>query len=443
VSFLEHTYKACSIGKIENKIKSNCSVLLGNFLEFYNFTLFAVLLPIIAPLLFPSENILTSFTFGYIFLAIGFFARPAGVVIFGYIGDRYNRKISLIIAILMMSCATFGMGLLPAYGVIGSYSLVVLVSCRFLQGLSAGGKYSGTGLLLTEDTNAADNSVQSEFLTTFGLLGAFVASIAAAIVAFDIFPQSSWRFLFFIGGGLGFFILWLRFYRKKGSLKIKSANYKPDEFCLGVLFKEHKVSLICTLGIGALMNVPFSLMTGFINTYFIALGIYTKTTLMFINALVILFCAIITMYFGILSRSRYFNSAKIMIYASLSMAIFAVPFFLLVGSGSLVCFIVAELVLILLSQLFVVPGAAVMIQMFPSDIRYMGVAIGNCLGLAILGGPTPYISGYLIKHTRLSWSPAVYLLSVALLGFICTLIAERKLNRQSHGVILNNKQFCS
>ena len=135
MSFLEHTYKSYPIEKIKNKIKSNFSVLFGNFLEFYNFTLFAVLLPIIAPVLFPSENILNSFTSGYIFLAIGFFARPAGTVIFGYISDLYSRKISLIITILTMSCATFGIGLLPG-SIVGGFSFVILASFRFLQGLS-------------------------------------------------------------------------------------------------------------------------------------------------------------------------------------------------------------------------------------------------------------------------------------------------------------------
>ena len=176
------------------------------------------------------------------------------------------------------------------------------------------------------------------------------------------------------------------------------------------------------------MNVPFYLVTGFINTYFIAIEVYAKTTLMLINAAVILFCCIITGYFGCLLR--HFNPARMMMCASLAIATFAFPFFLLVNSGILVYFVFAEIVLIVLSQLFVAPAVVVMIKMFPYTVRYRGVAIGNCLGLALFGGSTPYISGCLIKHTGLLWSPACYLFGVALLGFISILNAEQKLNHQ-------------
>lgn len=426
--FIGHTGKVYPTTKIKPTFTGDYSVLLGNLLEFYDFTLFSALLPIIAPLLFPSQSILTAFTSSYIFLAIGFLARPLGAVIFGYIGDRYNRKTSLILAISMMSGATFGIGLLPPYELVGGYSLFILAICRFLQGLSAGGEYSGAGLLLTEDIKSGDNAFKGALLTAFGLLGAFFASILAVVVSLNIFPQFSWRLLFLTGGCLGFFILWLRFSAYNEHSKIENPNYKLKDFSWGFLFQEHKVSLLCTIGVGALMNVPFYLVTGFINTYFIALEVYTKTTLMLINAAVILFCCIITGYFG--SLLRHFNPARVMMCASLAIATFAFPFFLLVNSGTLVYFVIAELVLIILSQLFVAPAVVIMIKMFPYTVRYRGVAIGNCLGLALLGGSTPYISGYLIKHTGLLWAPAFYLFGVALLGFISILTAEQKLNHQ-------------
>jgi MHS family proline/betaine transporter-like MFS transporter len=401
--------------------KSVFAVLLGNCLEFYDFTLFASLLPIIAPLLFPSEQILTSFTMGYTFLAIGFLARPVGAVLFGYIGDYYSRKRALILAVLMMSVSTLTIGVLPTYHVIGSYALLILVFCRILQGLSAGGEYSGAGLLLTENTKEEKRFLSGAVLTASGLVGAFIASTFAAMISMSFFAKESWRFLFLIGGCVGLVTLGLRLStaNEKLSEKIPQANTKSWL----TLFKEYKLSLFCTISFGALMNVPFHLVTGFINTYFVAIGAYNRTTIMLINAFVILFCAIATVYFGLLSQRL--NPLKMMFYASLGMILFSFPFFLLVGSGNLSCFVFAELTLILLSQLFVAPAFGAMTQLFPYSVRYRGIAVGNCLGLALLGGSTPYISAKLIERTSLSWSPAFYLFMISTLGFIAVITIIR------------------
>ena len=72
-----------------------------------------------------------------------------------------------------------------------------------------------------------------------------------------------------------------------------------------------------------------------------------------------------------------------------------------------------------------------MSKLFPYSVRYRGMAVGNCLGLAFLGGSTPYISGYLVKYTGSACSPAIYLLVVAVLGFLSVLVANNKLQTTS------------
>lgn len=396
-------------------MKYKAAVLLGNCLEFYDFTLFAALLPIIAPILFPSAEILSSFTSGYLFLAIGFLGRPVGAVLFGYIGDHYSRKTALIFAILMMSLATLTIGMMPTYHSIGAYALLILAICRLLQGLSAGGEYSGAGLLLVENSPSQRSQfLNGAVLTASGLVGAFIAAMAAASINLSFFPKESWRSLFLLGGCVGFIVFILRLNMKKELPVSDRQTAEPVPW--KTLFSNHKLALLYTISFGALMNVPFYLVTGFINTYFVATGAYTRATLMLINAFVILFCAIITVCFGLLSQ-RIQNPLRMMFYASLGITLFSFPFFLLVGSGNFLAFVVAELTLILLSQLFVAPALATMARLFPYSVRYRGMALGNCLGIAFLGGSTPYISAHLIQHTGLMWSPACYLFMVSAWGF--------------------------
>lgn len=404
------------------------ALLLGNFLEFYDFTLFAALLPIISPLLFPSPEILSSFMSGYIFLAIGFLARPLGAVLFGYIGDRYSRKKALIVAILMMSIATIGIGVLPSYDSIGSWSLAILALCRIFQGLSAGGEYCGAGLLMTENSRKENQYLNGAVLTSSGLFGAFTASIVAATVSISFFPKESWRILFLIGGCIGFITLWLRL-SMVDETSSESRIAKSNRVPWVSLFTQYKLPLLCTIGFGALMNVPFYLVTGFINTYFVATGAYTKTALMFTNAAVVFLCGIAVIFFGFLSK--HFHPQKMMLGASVGITLFAFPFFFLVESGSFIAFIIAELSVVLMAEFFVAPALATMVHMFPYSIRYRGIAVGGCLGLAFLGGSTPYISANLVKYTGLSWSPAFYLFAVGLLGFFSVILAMRLLAQKA------------
>lgn len=398
-------------------------ILLGNFLEFYDFTLFAALLPIISPILFPSKEIIDSFISGYLFLGIAFLARPVGAILFGYIGDHYSRKAALILSILMMSLGTACIGLLPTYNSIGNYALVFLALCRFLQGLSAGGEYCGAGLTLTENAHQTVRSSRGAILSASGAFGAFAALIVSAMISLSFFPKESWRILFLMGGCIGLTALWFRL-SMENTRPVQDAS-TPKAVPWHALFRTYKVPFLCSISFGALMNVPFYLILGFINTYFVATGTYAKTTLMLLNAFIILFCAIMTVLFGLLSRRV--DPLKMMFYASLGMSLFSFPFFFLVNSGSFGYFIVAQLVLILLAQMFVAPAFGVMASLlFPYAIRYRGVAIGESIALALLGGSTPYISAHLIRYTGLAWSPAFYLCVVSISGFIAVMVTRKR-----------------
>jgi MHS family proline/betaine transporter-like MFS transporter len=117
---------------------------LGNVLEWYDFALFGFFSDIIAQLFFPpvdttdgtNENLVRSFAvYGGAFIM-----RPVGGAFIGYLGDKYGRKYALVTSLFLMAVPTFAMGCLPTYSQIGSWSTVLLVLCRLLQGMSVGGQ---------------------------------------------------------------------------------------------------------------------------------------------------------------------------------------------------------------------------------------------------------------------------------------------------------------
>lgn len=412
---------------MSSTIQRYYSLLLGNFLEFYDFTLFAYLIPVISPLLFPSTNIIDSYRFAYIFLAIGFLSRPAGAIIFGHIGDKYGRKAALLLSISAMSLATTVISFLPTNNPDWVIVFALLAICRIIQGLSAGGEYSGAGLLLIEGVQEEKQFINGAVLTASALLGAFAASFAAAIIGALEYSTKAWRFLFLFGGIIGAVCFWLRATIVTEPQKI---NFSIDNSSnWAVLFKNYKKQLFLVVLCSALMNVPFQMITGFLNTYLVATGKFEKTTLMFINSAVVFICAVVTIIFGLFTRIA--DPVKMMLYASSGMVLFSFPFFILIEFKTLPYFLIGEIILILLSQFFVAPAFTVMAKLFPYQLRYRGVAMGNCLGLAFLGGGTPYICSYLVKITGYSWAPIFYLFIISGLGLLASLSIRAELAKVS------------
>src|ERR1700679_233834 len=126
---------------------------IGTILEWYDFSLFAFITPILASNFFPHENKMTGIMYTYAIFAIGFVARPIGAALFGHIGDRIGRKRTLILSILLMALPTFLIGVLPTYKDIGIYAPILLILLRLCQGLSAGGESTGAVLFVMENDN--------------------------------------------------------------------------------------------------------------------------------------------------------------------------------------------------------------------------------------------------------------------------------------------------
>ena len=117
---------------------------VGQFIEFYDFALYGIVSVTLAKLFFPSSSPTTALLTLFATYGISFFIRPVGGVFFGYIGDRFGRKVVLTSAILLIGFSTGAMGLLPTAHQWGMVATFLLVLCRLLQGFSAGGESVGS-----------------------------------------------------------------------------------------------------------------------------------------------------------------------------------------------------------------------------------------------------------------------------------------------------------
>jgi MFS family permease len=162
------------------------AVVAGNFVEWYDFSVYAYFAVVIAPLFFPSGNPTARLLATFAVFGVAFAFRPFGALIFGRLGDRIGRRRTMAIVVLLMSGATTALGLLPTYAQIALAAPVLLVLARALQGLSAGGEYANATSYLVENSSPRRRGLTGSWAYTgIGLallVGALVGAVARSMI---------------------------------------------------------------------------------------------------------------------------------------------------------------------------------------------------------------------------------------------------------------------
>jgi MHS family proline/betaine transporter-like MFS transporter len=167
------------------------SSVLGSALEFYDFTLCGVFIPVLSAVFFPKHIENVAFLGGIFAFSAAFWTRPLGAILFGYLGDKYGRKNVLSATIFLMGVPTVVIGLLPGYEQIGMAAPIILLMVRMLQGLCAGGEYNGAAIFSLEHSKRKP-----------GLTSGLIASSCVLGVVVGV----SWAILllrFRLNGGIG------------------------------------------------------------------------------------------------------------------------------------------------------------------------------------------------------------------------------------------------
>ena len=130
------------------------AAVMGNALEFYDFTTYALFAVQIGKVFFPSHTPFQNLMLSLLTFSVGFVARPIGAVVLGAFGDRVGRKSMLLVTLLMMGVPTIIIGVIPTYDQIGYWAPALLVLMRIIQGLAVGGEWGGAVLMAVEHAPA-------------------------------------------------------------------------------------------------------------------------------------------------------------------------------------------------------------------------------------------------------------------------------------------------
>ncbi|GAA1096351.1 MULTISPECIES: MFS transporter [Pseudonocardia] len=397
---------------------------IGSALEYYDFFIYGTAAALVFnKVFFPDSSpvagtLLSLATFGF-----GYVARPLGAVLFGHIGDRLGRKKVLVATLMMMGVATLAIGFLPTYDQVGVLAPALLVTCRLLQGLSAGGEQAGANSMTLEHSPQGRRA----FFTSFTLSGTQGGQIIATAVFLPIalLPEDAllswgWRVPFWASVLVmvaGVLIRRTLHETPVFTTEVADTDGAPkakDELPIAALFRGHWPNLL-RVTLAATVASVSTLMTVFALSFAVnTVGLERSTMLWVVVSANVVALAAIPLFAVLADR---IGRRPVFIAGALGSGVLLAAYLWAVSTGE---YLLVFGIGILLSGIVYSAANGVWPsfygEMFPARVRLTGMAVGTQIGFAF-GGFAPTIAAALAANSVSGWLP------VAVFGGVICLVA--------------------
>ncbi|MBA8825280.1 metabolite-proton symporter [Saccharopolyspora lacisalsi] len=396
--------------------------LIGTTIEWYDFFIYGTAAALVFDqMFFPSFDPVMGTLAAFASFAIGFIARPLGGAVFAHFGDRVGRKPMLVWSLTLMGTATLLMGLLPGYATIGVWAPVLLVLLRFAQGIGVGGEWGGAALMAVEhapDHRRGFYGSWPQIGVPAGLLlGNVTFSIVSASLSNEQFMAWGWRVPFLCSAVLimAGFIIRLKISESPVFEKVMRNKEKTRTPLLEVL-RTHPKNLALATGAFIGTHATFYITSTWMVSYATETLAYERTTVLNANSLLSFSDIPLILLFGLLSdrigrRPMFLGGMAVL-------ALFAVPYFLLVDTGMIGLFLIGGFVVQCCRSAVYGPQSAYFSELFDARFRYSGVSISYQLASILGGGIAPMICTALFAWTGSSMAIAGYAIVLAVISFL-------------------------
>ncbi|SCB07885.1 MFS transporter [Cupriavidus alkaliphilus] len=396
--------------------------LAGTTLEFYDHFIYGSAAALVFPkLFFPQSDSLTATLLSFASYGVAFVARPLGAAIFGHYGDKMGRKSILIITLLMMGLATFGIGLLPTYATAGALAPLLLVLLRVVQGLALGGEWGGAAIMVNElDPEGKRRGILGSLVQLAAPIGLLLANGIFALVTWQVSEEAflswGWRVPFLLSALLVGVGLYIRSnVRESGMFEKLEESHAEARAPIMEVLRNYKKQLLIAFGARLGGDIAFYVFTLFL-LYFVPtkLGLPKSIAL---NA--VLLGAVAQILFipiaGLLADR--IGRRPVLMIGGIGGAVWAFAFFAMVKTGSPALIMLASFVGMVLVSFMFSPLASFLPELFATRVRVTGASLGFQFAGVFGGALAPLIAVGLLDRFGNTMPVALYLAAV------CALIA--------------------
>lgn len=385
------------------RIKSIIGGSLGNLVEWYDWYVYSAFSLYFSNSFFPDSNETAQLLKSAGVFALGFLMRPIGGWLMGTYADKHGRKKALTISVLLMSLGSLIITITPGYKTIGVAAPLLLVLARVIQGLSVGGEYGTSATYLSEMAGRKHRGFYSSFQYVTLIMGQLLA-LGLLVLLQRIFLTEQqlhdwgWRIAFGIGAFLAVITMYLRrSLQESASFSVEKNKTSTTHGTITELAK-HPRAVLTVIGLTAGGTLAFYTFTTYMQKFLVDTSGFSKAEATLISSLTLLVFMLIQPLFGLLSDN--IGRKPLLIGFGVLGTITTIPILTLLG-GTKDGWIAFGLIL---AALIIISGytsinAVVKAELFPANIRALGVGFPYAIAVSIFGGSAEYIAlGFKTAH---------------------------------------------
>jgi len=375
-----------------NRVRAIMGACSGNLVEWYDFFIYAYTAIYFAASFFPKGDTTTQLLATAGVFAVGFFMRPLGGWIFGWLADTRGRKVSMIISVFMMCAGSLLIAVMPTYETVGIAAPIMLVVARLIQGLSVGAEY-GTGAtyiseIATPGRRCFYGSFQYFTIIAGQLLALFTVVILQQTLSDEQLREWGWRIPFFIGAISAVVVVYLR--RSMHETASKKDMHREGAGSLRGMFKHKRaVGLVIAFTIGG--SLYFYTFTTYMQKFLVISAGFDAATVSFIMTSALIGFMLCQPLFGLMA-DRLGIRTHMLMFSSLGVLLVIPLLFAIKHTHN--PFLAFALVFggLVIASLYTPIAGIVKAELFPPAVRALGVGFPYAIGNAAFGGTAEYVA---------------------------------------------------
>ncbi|ACA17362.1 metabolite/H+ symporter, major facilitator superfamily (MFS) [Methylobacterium sp. 4-46] len=365
----------------------------GNLVEWYDFYAYAFTAIYFKDAFFPGADPTVQLINTAAVFAIGFLMRPIGGWLFGRIADRLGRKNSMLISVLMMCLGSLIIAVLPTYGQIGLLAPVLLLLARMAQGLSVGGEYGTSATYMSEVALKGRRGFYGSFQYVTLIGGQLLASLVVVLVTLGLSDREmsawGWRIPFLIGALAAVVALYLR--RSLHETSTAETRGAQEAGSVRALWQHHRRAFLTVLGYTAGGSLIFYTFTTYMQKYLVNTAHMDKKTANYVMTAVLFTYMVVQPLFGMFA-DRFGRKTAMLIFGASTTAL-TVPLLHAIG-GTTDPFLAYALITaaLLCVSFYTSISGLVKAEMFPAEVRALGVGLSYAIANALFGGSAEFVA---------------------------------------------------
>lgn len=389
-----------------NRIKSIFGGSLGNLIEWYDWYIYSAFSLYFAASFFPQGNLTAQLLNTAAIFAVGFLMRPIGGLLMGIYADKKGRKAALTFSVILMCFGSLLIALAPTYEMVGMFSPAILVFARLIQGVSVGGEYGVSATYLSEMATSRYRGFYSSFQYVTLIMGQLIAlSVLIILQRYLLSPEQlyrwGWRIPFLIGAVGAYVGFYLRCRIKEtDSFKHESSVKLKQNPLIGLIKHPKEVLIVIGLTMGG--TLAFYTYSTYMQKFIVNTIGLSRDTATLLSASTLVIFMVVQPLFGLLSD--VIGRRRLLITFGVLGSLTTVPILTALSSTQNTWLIFALITTaLLIVSTYTSISAIVKAELFPVEIRALGVSLPYAIAVSVFGGSAEYIALWLKSIGHEPW----------------------------------------